>query len=304
MSNDTLTHGKDINWWLREGANKLSHLELPRLESILLLSHALKKSKEEIYASPNQVLDEKTGELFLSLVKRRSEGEPSAYILGKKEFFDLELEVNHSVLIPRPDTEIIVEKAIEIIDAALTNKKKNSPALKIVDCCTGSGAIIIALAKRFKQQINENHLIFYGCDISKEALAVAKKNQANHNLQNKIEFLCGNLLLPLASKAPFFLIVTNPPYLTKAECDEKKEKGWHEPNLALEAGEDGLLYIKKIIKEANSFLEEGGHLLIEASSNQMKQIDTLLGEALFKNINITKDLANRDRVIGGQLWKT
>lgn len=302
MEKKNLKVPKTISKLLNLGATILSHLELPRLESLVLLSYALKKSKEEIYASLNEEVNNSQGELFLSLLERRASGEPSAYIIEEKEFFGLPLEVNSDVLIPRPDTEILVEQAINIINEKLKTKTDGRP-LKVADCCFGSGAIIIALAKEFETQAKAGLIEFYASDISEAAFKVASRNLAKHNLQKIVGLFCGDLLTPLKTKAPFCVIVTNPPYLTNSECDKKIASGWREPDLALRGGIDGLDLIKKIINNAIGILENRGYLLIEASSNQMEAISNLLKKSDFQNIKITKDLANLDRVIGGQKWK-
>jgi len=275
---------------LERGAEELSRLDLPRLEAMVLLSYQTKLPKEKIFAQMNEKISNENQLGFFELVKRRRLGEPSAYIVGKKEFYGRDFIVTKDVLIPRPDTEILVEEALKIIE--------NSPQIEdILDLCCGSSAIITSIASELK---NSNRKFnFYASDISSKALEIAKKNANRYGAE--IEFYNGDLFTPLPQNLKLDMIATNPPYLDNDECDKKIEDGWREPDLALRSGDDGLYHIRKIIKESLDILKERGYLLIEASGPQMSDISALLSGAGFKNIRIAKDLAGIERTIIGQL---
>lgn len=282
---------------LQWGAKKLNTLELPLLESALLLAFSAGWSKEKLLASFPDPLPEPVKILFSDLVQRRLQGEPSAYLLGEKEFYGRPFRVTPAVLIPRPDTEILVEQAITVATEKIKNNQKEKKGYNLFDCCTGSSAIVATLAS----ELRTLPFNFYACDISEQALAIAKENIENLGLDKKIQLFQGDLLeaFPVSLKAD--IIVTNPPYLTDEESDQKKEKIGCEPDLALRGGIEGLDLIKKIILQSIDRLSPKGYLLIEAAGNQMEKIETLLKSAGFTQITRTKDLAGIERVIGGQL---
>ncbi len=262
------------------------HIENPRLTSEILLSHVLNQQRIYLYLNYKKLLSKDSIKKFWKLIKRRAKGEPVAYIVGKKEFWSLEFEVNPSVLIPRPETELLVERGIECV--------KDIKRPWILDIGTGSGAIAIALAKEL------HDAVIWATDISKEAIEVAKRNAEKHKVLNKIKFLKGDLWEPLEKQnVKFHLIVTNPPYVSSEDYYNlpSEVKDW-EPKIALWGGKKGLSLIKRIITGVAQFLFSGGFLLIEISPPQaecVKQLITQTGS--FKALKAIKDYSGNLRVI-------
>jgi len=290
-------------------------IDTPSLDAALLLAEVLKTSREMLIVHGNENITEDDSEKFFKLLERRRAGECVAYILGKKEFRGLLFSVNSDVLVPRPDTEILVEAALEHIDLReridSQNDANTSPSrhrrLSLLDLCTGSGALAISL-------LNERPFLdVTATDISEKALAVAKANTESL-LENKkfsrseaenIRFIQSDLFDSICVKnnhsddmpGKFDIIVSNPPYVPSGELATLAPEVRQEPALALDGGEDGLYFLKKIISGATEYLCPGGSLLLEAGSAQMKAIKTLLENQQYCDIKIYKDLAGRDRVI-------
>lgn len=252
----------------------------PRLDAELLLVHSLKlRDRVELYLNFDRPLTEREVEDYRQLVKRRAKGEPVAYITGKKEFFGFEFKVRKGVLIPRPETETLVEEALKLI--------KGKKGLKVVDVGTGSGCIAITVCKLTK---GENTII--GVDVSEEALKVAKENV--ENLKCKVHLIRTSLLNGL--KGPFDAIISNPPYVAAGDKRVEREVLKYEPKIALFAGKSGLEFIEKLVKESHKKLKEGGFLALEFGEGQGKEVKELLSEAGFKEVRIIKDLSGKERV--------
>ncbi len=252
----------------------------PRLDAELLLVHSLKlRDRVELYLNFDRPLTEREVEDYRQLVKRRAKGEPVAYITGKKEFFGFEFKVRKGVLIPRPETETLVEEALKLI--------KGKKGLKVVDVGTGSGCIAITVCKLTK---GENTII--GVDVSEEALKVAKENV--ENLKCKVHLIRTSLLNGL--KGPFDAIISNPPYVAAGDKRVEREVLKYEPKIALFAGKSGLEFIEKLVKESHTKLKEGGFLALEFGEGQGKEVKELLSEAGFKEVRIIKDLSGKERV--------
>ena len=259
-----------------------NNIEENFLKTRILLSDVLNVEKEYlIIHDEEEVLREKETEFFKK-IERLSKGEPLQYITNKAEFMNLEFYVDENVLIPQPDTEILVQNVISLA--------KSKTKVKILDLCTGSGAIGISLYNNL-----ENAEIF-ASDISKKALEVAKKNAKTHN--SKIEFILSNLFDNINLK--FDIIVSNPPYIETTELEKLPLEVKNEPKLALNGGEDGLYFYKNIIKLAPQFLNKDGYLAVEIGYNQKEKAENLFKDSGFKNISIKKDLSNIDRIIYGQ----
>lgn len=259
------TVGELLDWTAKYFAQK--QFDSPRLDAEILLAHALKKKRIDLYVSHDQVPEQQLRDTFRELVKQRTEGCPVAYLVGKKEFFGLDFQVNQNVLIPRPDTECLV-------DAALRLAKKEGWK-RILDIGTGSGCIAIALAKHLPGST------VCAVDISEKALEVARGNARNHQLDTRVEFLCGSLLGPVLGMELFDAIVSNPPYIPATEIEEleigvKK----YEPRSALDGGPEGLDIISKIIKQAPASLKNGGHLLIEVGAGQAETVGNLIKDTV------------------------
>ena len=215
---------------------------------------------------------------FFTYIDELSNGRPIQYIIGKQEFMGIEFLVNENVLIPQPDTEILVQETIKIA------QKINVP--KILDLCTGSGAIAVALAKLIP------NAKLCATDISKEALEVAMKNSKD----NRVKFVQSNLFENVNDI--FDIIVTNPPYIKTEEINILSKEVQNEPHLALDGGQDGLKFYKKIVKQAINYLKPNGYLCMEIGEDQREEVLELIKqEANYVNIKTYKDLAGNDRVI-------
>jgi release factor glutamine methyltransferase len=231
------------------------------------------------------ILNEKQLAGYRDLIARRLQWEPVAYITGRKEFWTFSLEINKDVLIPRPDTEIIVEESLDICH------KFYSAEIKILDIGTGSGAIALALAKEI------SHTRIMATDISDAALALAQKNACTLKIANKIDFRRGDLFEPV--DGAFDIIVCNPPYIPE---DEYKELPAgvkdYEPRIALLAGKNGLEFYKKLICQAPGYLKKNGWLLLEIGAKQEKAVRGLMEESGFYNsLAMPRDYAGLPRVV-------
>lgn len=272
---------------LNESIKDLEATKIPsaRLDAEVLLSFCLGCDRLEFYKNPDMPISEAKLSAFRNFIARRLQWEPVAYITGRKEFWSFTLEVNNSVLIPRPDTEIIVEEALNIC------RKIDSSEIKILDMGTGSGAIAIALAS----EIIAAKIV--ATDISPEALNMAQKNAAALGLKEKIDFRQGNLFKPVDGF--FDIIVSNPPYIA-AEEYEKLPAGVknYEPQDALLAGKSGLEFYEKLIYQAGAFLKKNGWLLLEIGAKQEAGVRKLMEAAgFYDKIEMCRDYAGLPRVI-------
>lgn len=257
----------------------------PRLDAEVLLAFCLGCERLDFIKNPDETVNEQTLASFQKLVVRRLAWEPVAYLIGHKEFWSFVLEVNSSVLIPRPDTEVLVEETLDIC------KEHFHAKIKILDIGTGSGAITLALATEIPQAL------LTATDISAAALITARKNALHLNLDKKIEFIEGNLFEPINDL--FNVIVSNPPYIAEEDYDNLpagvKD---YEPVEALQAGPGGLSFYKKIIEQAPDYLKKDGWLLLEIGAAQGKQIHNILETSgQYCDIGIRNDYAGLQRVI-------
>ena len=282
---------------LAEGGAALAAagIETAGLDASLLLAESLNVSRSSLIAASSDSVTEKSLIDFYGFIKRRLNGECVAYITGRKEFYGLEFLVNPSVLVPRPETETLVETAVKKLGMRTGESGINSSPLRVLDLCTGSGAVAIALKHLMPE------LDVWATDISPEALEVAKANAVRLLPNESIHFCHGDLFsslhFPLFS---FHIIVSNPPYVPTAEIAGLSPEVRGEPLIALDGGGDGLDIIKKIVAEASKFLRPGGVLLMEADPRQTDRIAVLLEEKGFIDIQIYKDLSGGERVIGGK----
>jgi len=272
---------------LNESTKALEAAEIPsaRLDAEVLLSFCLNCDRLEFYKNPTMAISETQLAVFRNLIARRLQWEPVAYITGRKEFWTFVLEVNISVLIPRPDTEVIVEETIDIC------RKINSPEMKILDIGTGSGAIAIALALEITGAKVE------ATDISPAALNIAQKNAAALGLKDKIDFRRGNLFEPV--NGFFDIIVCNPPYIS-AQDYEKLPAGVkdYEPREALWAGKSGLEFYEKLVYQAAGFLQKNGWLLLEIGAKQEAGVRGIMeATGFYDSIEMRRDYAGLPRVI-------
>lgn len=255
-------------------------IDRPRTNAELLLEAVLNVKKIDLYLNRDLILTPQQIEKYNQFIQERISGKPVQYIIGRTEFFGLEFEVNENVLIPRPETETLVE----IVIARL----RNSPQAKIIDLGTGSGAIAISLAKNLKDSF------IFATDISADALTVAKTNAKKHSVEKRIDFLCGDLFEPLKNKnleGSIDCVVSNPPYVSQDEFDQlPPEVKDHEPIVALKTDEEGTFFHKKIIEGSLDFLKKGGIIALEVGLGQASKVaDLIRNHENFKDIEIKED---------------
>ena len=246
-----------------------------------------------------EVLQDRLCDKYFELIDRRSKGEPVQYIMGSQEFMGLEFIVNENVLIPRQDTETLVEDALEIINTGTLRGEDMDIRRKewdILDLCTGSGAIGVSLA-RIANKVNVT------CsDISEGAIKVAKENAQKHGVAKSVKFEQGDLFKPFSKhfrKQKFDMIISNPPYIKSSVIPTlQKEVCEHEPLSALDGGESGLDFYERIVSGVGSHLRKSGVLLLEIGHDQGEAVSGLLSRnGEFTSIRVLKDLANRDRIV-------
>lgn len=252
--------------------------ESPRLDAELLLTQALDVQRSYLFAHPEDTLDSAAAERFFSTVARREMGQPLAYIQGKKEFWSLTLTVSPDTLVPRPETETLVQEALTLI-------LRNEPC-DVLDLGTGSGAIALAIAsERSMAQI-------VATDISESALVVARENAQQLELLN-VRFVQGDWVEPVGDQN-FDIVVSNPPYVRSSDPALLKLK--HEPVSALSSGEDGLVAIRILATQCAAVIRPGGTLLIEHGADQQEVVAEILAAAGWADIRCIKDLAGKPRV--------
>jgi len=269
-------------------------IDSPRLCAEVLLSHQLKKSRVELYLTFDQPLSSSEIAGFRSLVKRRLNREPLQYITGTQEFWSLEFAVTPQALIPRPETELLVEQAIERLKAVISEGNKTP---SILDLGTGCGAIAISLAKAVQQ------VRLWATDISADALKLARLNAEKHGVSGKIKFLQGNLWEPLLDEGVTFdIILSNPPYIGAEEFENlSPEVRDYEPRLALNGHKDGMTYIQTIILEAPVFMKPGGWIMLEMAPGQTEKALGLIGDIKdYGEKTRIKDYSHRYRVVMAQ----
>ena len=268
---------------IKIGSKFLKENKIPSsiLDSEILLSKTLNKTREEILTNIDQKIDKKKALLFKKYLQRRSKNEPIAYILGEKEFWSSTFYVNNNTLIPRPETELLVDKLLEFY------KNKN---ISILDIGTGSGCIIVSLLINLKKSIG------FGVDISKDAIIIAKKNSNKHKLANRIKFSTQSFEKIFNKK--FDLIVSNPPYIERKDIknlsDDIKK---YEPRMALDGGNDGLDLIRKVIYKSKEILKIKGMLALEIGNEQIKKVSKILVDNNFRIKHVIKDYKNNVRCV-------
>ena len=260
------------------------NLEDPMLEARVLLSFLGFSPLKQI-TDKNEKVSQKTADEATSMMEKRASGYPMAYITGVKEFWGMEFKVNDNVLIPRPDTETLVEVAVDLYI-------ENNLQGKILDLCTGSGAVATAIAKELEKDVKLS-------DISPSAAETAKENY-ERLIGRTADIRVGDLFEKWEG-CKFSLIVSNPPYLTDTWCNEVDEEVKKEPRLALYGfDEDGLGIIRRIIADSGKFLEKGGYIALECDYRQCSTLAKLLETEGYSGVNIKKDLAGKDRVVYGK----
>ena len=253
-----------------------------QLDSELLMSKILEKDRKFIILNSNKKLSEEKFEKFNYLVKKRSKGEPIAYLLNKKDFWKYEFYVDKGILIPRPDSELIVEQILE-----LTKHKKN---LTILDIGVGSGCLLLSVLKERK----DFHGV--GIDISKKCIDISKINASNLDISKRVKFFKSDIDNFRFGK--YDLIISNPPYIKKLDFNNlKKDVINFEPKLALYGGLDGTSEIRKVIKKSSELIKKNGKFILEIAYDQKNKVIKLLRDKGFYINKVLKDLANNDRCI-------
>ncbi len=284
-----------IGQLLNEGTESLKGVGIstPRLDAEVLLYNILGVERIYLHMYPEKEVSEENQRIFKDHIEKRTKFMPIQYIVNKQEFMGVEFYVEEGVLIPRGDTEILVEKVIEIYKDGFSPNK-----VKIMDIGTGSGAIAVSLAKYI-----ENSALT-AIDISPKALEIAGRNARNNNVESKITFQLGSLFNPLHGKdeyKAYDFIISNPPYIPKSVV-ETLDSGVkdYEPRLALDGGEDGLDFYREITLESKDYLKAGGWLMFEIGYDQGEAVRQLLNINGFGDIKIIKDLSGLDRVVIGK----
>ena len=285
--NEIWTISKVINW--TSNHFKTNEIESPRLSAEVLMTHCLGCSRIDLYLKHDQPLNKSELEDYKKLLNRRLNNEPIAYIVGKKEFWSMEFFVSPNVLIPRPETECLVEKSIELISDAQD--------LRILELGVGSGAVIISIAS---QHLNNE---YYATDVSEKAISIAKKNARvhlpNHDI---IHFIKGEWLEPLENQPFFDMILSNPPYIASKDIEKlQPEVSLFEPRLALDGGIHGLDSIEIIINKAYNHLTPKGFLVIEIGFDQRDAVFQIANSTgMYENISCEKDYAGFHRIVAMQ----
>lgn len=285
MSTESWTLGRLLTWTTSFLKDKQA--DSPRLDAEVLLAHVLGTQRIQLYTRFDEIAGEDVRNRYKQLVKQRVEGCPVAYLVGFKEFYNLRFTVTPAVLIPRPETELLVLEAIRLA--------KPMPIPKIVDVGTGSGAIAVTLAKYLP------HAELTAIDISDEALSIARKNAEQLGMMNRVRFLQGDLLAPVAGEA-FDLVISNPPYIASEVMETLPitVKNF-EPKGALEGGPGGTAIIEKIAGQAVTSLKPGGYLVMEIGADQGKSVTALLERlGVYGSVTVLPDHAGLPRVVKAQ----
>ncbi len=285
QDNMTWTVARLVNW-TRDHFRQCG-LDSPRLSAELLLARAMSCERIELYTRWDHVPDESVRTAFRGLVAEAGDHRPIAYLLGTKEFFSMPFDVTPDVLIPRPETEILVERALE-----LTRARRTDGEFRLLDLCTGSGCVAISIAA------HAPHAAVSAGDVSAAALRVAGRNAERHGVAGRIAFHEGDLYTPLPSSQRFAAIVCNPPYVAEDEIDTLPSNVRdHEPHVALFAGPDGLDIIRRVIPGAADRLAASGHLLLEVGYDQASSVAALFSDSGWSDVVRYRDMGGHERVL-------
>lgn len=282
---------------LKDGERKLQEAQIPEasIDAWYLLEYVTGMNKQQYFLSMGENASDEVTEQYKNLIEKRCEHIPLQYLTGTQDFMGLTFEVNPSVLIPRQDTEILVEEV----------RKQLRPKDRILDLCTGSGCILISLlAWGVKKHAGDglcglqDNLTGVGADISEAALSIAQRNASLHNIE--AQWICGDLFENITGS--FQVIVSNPPYIPSREIPGlMPEVCQHEPVGALDGREDGLYFYDRITREAPEYLSPGGWLFFEIGCEQAEAVTGMMKAAGFCDVKVTKDLCGLDRVVSGHL---
>ena len=302
VPSDAWTVRRVLEW--TTGHLKKHGSDTARLDAEILLAHARGCQRIQLYTAYDEPLADAVRATMRDLVQRRAQAEPVAYLVGHREFFSLDFHVTRDVLIPRPDTETLVIEIIEgmkMLAVGRSSTGENACAVRVLDLCTGSGCVAIAVAKN--RQSTKCEIEIVATDISPAALTIARENATKHQVDDRIEFLEGDLFSALVPDWKFDIIAGNPPYIPTAEIDTlDAEVAKHEPRLALDGGLSGLDVFDRLIAAAPQYAAPGALFLMEMSPEQAEPLQQrLLAQGGYTEVSVRKDLAGRPRVIRARL---
>ena len=269
---------------------KQKDIEAPRLSAEVLLACLLDLTRVQLYLQFDRPLNEDELSEYRALIKKRLNREPLQYITGTQEFWSLDFAVGPAVLVPRPESELLIEQSLSLLDKGLI---PHGDQPRILDLCTGSGALAVALAKEIQDGL------FWASDISREAISVARSNASRHGVEKRIQFLIGDLWQPVRDQDLVVdLVVSNPPYIRSGALDTLSPEVSCEPRSALDGGEDGMFYIRKILSEGARRLYPGGWVLLEMDPEQTSNALRLIEESgQYESWERVKDYTHRYRVV-------
>lgn len=260
------------------------------LDAWYLLEYVTGVSKAMYFAEPERAVSEENADRYIDCIRRRAAHIPLQHITGEQEFMGYPFCVNEHVLIPRQDTEILVEEAIQVM----------RPKMKVLDMCTGSGCIVLSILKMCREKYYMTDLQGIGADVSEEALKVAREN--GRRLGVPVTWIQSDLFAKISEEEKYDVIVSNPPYIETAVIDTLQEEvRLHDPYIALDGKEDGLYFYRRIISEAGKYLKMQGKLMFEIGCDQAEAVEELMKNAGYEQITVKKDLAGLDRVVYGTL---
>lgn len=260
------------------------------LDAWYLLEYVTGVSKAMYFAEPERAVSEENADRYIDCIRRRAAHIPLQHITGEQEFMGHPFCVNEHVLIPRQDTEILVEEAIQVM----------RPKMKVLDMCTGSGCIVLSILKMCREKYYMTDLQGIGADVSEEALKVAREN--GRRLGVPVTWIQSDLFVKIPEEEKYDVIVSNPPYIETAVIDTLQEEvRLHDPYIALDGKEDGLYFYRRIISEAGKYLKPQGKLMFEIGCDQAEAVEELMKNAGYEQITVKKDLAGLDRVVYGTL---
>ena len=261
---------------------KKKNIKSALLDCEILMSKALNQHRSKVILNLDRQLNNKDYKIFRELVNRRLKNKPIAYLIGKKSFWKYEFEINDKVLIPRPDTELIIEQVLDVY--------KNKHNINFLEIGVGSGCIILSILKEKKSFFGK------GVDLSKDSIKLCKKNAKNLNVSNRLKLFKSDI--DNFNLGKYDLIVSNPPYIKKFDLKNlDKDVYNYEPNLALNGGLDGLSEIRKFVRLSSELIKLNGKLIIEIAHDQKKMVKKMLNENGFYINKVAKDLANKNRCI-------
>ena len=259
------------------------------LDAWYLLEYVTGVSKAMYFAEPERAVSEENADRYIDCIRRRAAHIPLQHITGEQEFMGYPFCVNEHVLIPRQDTEILVEEAIQVM----------RPKMKVLDMCTGSGCIVLSILKMCREKYYMTDLQGIGADVSEEALKVAREN--GRRLGVPVTWIQSDLFAKIPEEEKYDVIVSNPPYIETAVIDTLQEEvRLHDPYIALDGKEDGLYFYRRIISEAGKYLKTQGKLMFEIGCDQAEAVEELMKNAGYEQITVKKDLAGLDRVVIGR----